>query len=368
MGESRHGQAAVRAAGVLYAFPGRISGFQFRWQRAGGREGNALHRLLWNGVADCHQRLSDGASRGEDARPYADFVRSRYLRLAPSLAAVLLVYLLGFLFFPERSKLPDDRVQASLYVAANLLLLPGVFPIEPILTVSWTLSYIMLFAVVLPPAYQLLRMKRWSPWARCGLYVAAMLVAGPSRFHAGSFLLLGALFAELRSDHADRGAGIPARQLYGLLTGFIVASAVCRMAGPGVDSWSVCLLNWAILGTVLLSLLNWEQPPIPEEWKSWIVQTGRRTYSFYLGQGITLNGLFLCLHRPQTGSLTGAAALYFLSLLPTILLAWLLHEGIEKRFASRPADPRENAGTGVRTVAVLHASPSTERSGFRQFS
>ena len=56
---------------------------------------------------------------------------------------------------------------------ANLLLLPGLFPIEPIVIVAWSLSYEMAFYLVMPPLVAALRLRGWPPAAR----VAAMLGA-----------------------------------------------------------------------------------------------------------------------------------------------------------------------------------------------
>jgi peptidoglycan/LPS O-acetylase OafA/YrhL len=51
---------------------------------------------------------------------------------------------------PEVSKVPSQPVSALIYICANLALLPGLFPIEPLIAVAWTLSYELFVYLLIP--------------------------------------------------------------------------------------------------------------------------------------------------------------------------------------------------------------------------
>ena len=83
------------------------------------------------------------------------------------------------------------------YLARNLILLPGIFPDTPVLTVAWVLPLIMCGYVLLPVGIWGLRriiptpMERFTFWMiAAGLWVGAAIVfdAGPIRF---CFLFVG---------------------------------------------------------------------------------------------------------------------------------------------------------------------------------
>src|SRR5262249_19827334 len=53
------------------------------------------------------------------------------------------------------NKIPPESERAALYVLANVSMLPGVLPINPIITVAWSLSYEMFFYLLLPAVISL---------------------------------------------------------------------------------------------------------------------------------------------------------------------------------------------------------------------
>jgi peptidoglycan/LPS O-acetylase OafA/YrhL len=66
-------------------------------------------------------------------RPFLPYLRRRVVRIYPAFAAVFAVYLLVSALLPQKSKLPEGTSDALLYIAANFLLLPGMFDIEPMI-------------------------------------------------------------------------------------------------------------------------------------------------------------------------------------------------------------------------------------------
>jgi peptidoglycan/LPS O-acetylase OafA/YrhL len=101
----------------------------------------------------------------------------RVERIYPVFAVVLGAYLLFSLLFPHAIDLPDSTEDRLAYIVANILLLPGVFDIEPIVPVAWSLSYEAGFYILAPIAVVGLGMRRWRSWHRCSLFLGIYAVA-----------------------------------------------------------------------------------------------------------------------------------------------------------------------------------------------
>ena len=71
-------------------------------------------------------------------QPFLWFMTRRVRRIYPAFVSVIYVAL--SCVFPTQSKIPHGGPDATLYLVDNLLLLPGLFPIEPMITVAWSPS------------------------------------------------------------------------------------------------------------------------------------------------------------------------------------------------------------------------------------
>lgn len=116
----------------------------------------------------------------------AGFIERRLRRIYPPFLVMMAVYVVLFLVVPGSAKWPVDG--EAWFVLKSLLLLPGVFEIEPVMTVAWSLSYELTFYLTMPAAIVLLRMERWSRMKRVALiaglsagYVAGMLAWFPGQ-------------------------------------------------------------------------------------------------------------------------------------------------------------------------------------------
>ncbi len=90
-----------------------------------------------------------GKSVAQKDFSYPDFMLKRSIRLYfPYLVVILLAYAFAAVF-PVFSKPHPDQNEFE-YFFSQLLLLPGLFPDRPLLTVSWTLSYIFAGYCILP--------------------------------------------------------------------------------------------------------------------------------------------------------------------------------------------------------------------------
>lgn len=112
------------------------------------------------------------------------FWRRRIVRVYPAFLAVLLLYLALSAVFPGRSKVGGSALGAALYVLENLLLLPGVFDIKPIVTVTWSLSYEFAFYWSLPVVIWLTGMRRWTSRWRTVFFIVIFTVSLACAFQA----------------------------------------------------------------------------------------------------------------------------------------------------------------------------------------
>jgi exopolysaccharide production protein ExoZ len=131
---------------------------------------------------------------------FLSYLGKRIRRIYPTFLFVLSVYVVLSLLMPSLSKLPASPADAAVYLVQNLLFLPGLLPIDPLITVSWSLSYEFLFYLTIPILIWVTGMRRWkrrwrvlyflfllaaiclaefvhaTPHGRLGLFVAGMLV------------------------------------------------------------------------------------------------------------------------------------------------------------------------------------------------
>jgi peptidoglycan/LPS O-acetylase OafA/YrhL len=74
----------------------------------------------------------------------------RARRIFPPYLVVLAIYVVLMLIDPHKSKLPADTVAAVIYIVECALLVPAFFGHEPIVGIAWSLTYEMLFYLLLP--------------------------------------------------------------------------------------------------------------------------------------------------------------------------------------------------------------------------
>ena len=97
---------------------------------------------------------------------YASFMRRRVQRIYPTFFALLCTYLLLSMMLPSEAKWPLDQGARAVYVIENLLLMPGMFDIVPMMTVAWTLSYEVFYYALIPIIVGGFGMRSWRPQAR----------------------------------------------------------------------------------------------------------------------------------------------------------------------------------------------------------
>lgn len=107
---------------------------------------------------------------------FSKFMQRRMMRIYPTFFVIFLMYLALSFVFSGESKLPESIFGKLTYILQNLFLLPGVFPIQPIITVSWTLSYDVFIYAALPILVQTLGMREWKPRNRVLFFLAIAII------------------------------------------------------------------------------------------------------------------------------------------------------------------------------------------------
>lgn len=278
---------------------------------------------------------------------YLRFVRLRLKRIyVPFLLVVALC--LGFsMLFPQYSRVHwQDLTWGDLF--SQLLLLPGLFPERPILTVTWTLSYIVAGYLLFPAVFLGLR----RAGAGCGPRIAVWAAVVAVCFSAGTagwfstrftYIPMGCLLCELVLGR-DR---IWKSRVF-LLRGVLVVGAVALGARIVLDGRLVDVANpylyralfsgsgLATLSSVIAAGLILQQRYeltrlIPGG--TGMAAFGRTGYSFYLLHGPVVK-LFAMIVIPQMVSRQAPAVAYWIMMpvcwMGAALAAALLYARVER--------------------------------------
>jgi exopolysaccharide production protein ExoZ len=280
-------------------------------------------------------------------KPFGSFMMRRIERIYPTFLVVFSLYLVLSFVFPQESKLPDGLGPTLWYLLQNLLLLPGIFPIEPMITVAWSLSYEVFYYLTIPLVISMAGLRHRSAQFRMRFFVAvaaAMVLVflafgGPVRllmFVAGIFL-----FEVLRAGLGKAGSGTLG--FFALIGGLMVmlvpmpfdGALVLRISLLAITFFVVCLVSLGNPGAWFSRALTWR----PLRW------LGNMSYSYYLLHGLALKAAFLALSMvwPAQGQST---ALFWVGLaltfVWTVACSAVLFLVVERPFSLTPK-PRKVA-------------------------
>lgn len=247
----------------------------------------------------------------ERKQGFFGFMWRRIRRIYPAFIAVFAVYWVLSSVYPGESSIPADA--PLLYVAENLLLLPGLFPIKPLITVAWSLSYEMFFYLCLPVAITTLGLRQRSPAFRIALIAATAIAVAAScavldvtytrliMFMAGMLVHEAIASRQVRAPAASVAACM---LVLGLAGSLMPVSGHIKTALLFASFYVVCMQCFVRPADGLARAFSWTPLRL----------LGNMSYSYYLLHGLTLKALFLLLsklHLPQ-----GHALALFCLLLP----------------------------------------------------
>ncbi len=278
-------------------------------------------------------------------QPFRGFMMRRVRRIYPAFLAVFVVYLaLGFAM-PSLNKVPPTDLLS--FVVANLLLLPGLFPITPLITVAWSLSYEMFFYLLIPIVIAGVRLRTWSgPNRVVGIAAVSALLLGYSAVAGGHPRLAMFLSGMLLHEALEATRWRPYASLSLLAAVFAVLLKIVATEGPFGFTMKILALY------VGFGLLCWSCMAQPKSWLgcglSWapLRWLGNLSYSYYLVHGLGLHLGFMIATIALPPKLWGAAggalllpATFALTLVPSLLL----YLAIERPLSLMPGKPLRSA-------------------------
>ena len=264
-------------------------------------------------------------------QPIGRFWIRRVERIYPAFTVVFLLYVaLSFTIAPE-NKIPPGRPDAAMYLLQNFLLLPGLFPINPLITVQWSLSFEIFFYLTIPIVIAALRLRRVPSLARlAGVIVAtvgfvAACVALPWPIRLISFLI-GMLLVELEglgvSPLLPLWAAVAA--VFGVAARFLTDSFDAQIVAVAIGWGALCYTCFRSPSTWLGRLFSWT----PLRW------LGNMSYSYYLLHGVTLKAAVIVV-----AAIAPPATSHWLMLfiaLPPLFLATVVTSGTLFLTVERP--------------------------------
>jgi exopolysaccharide production protein ExoZ len=313
---------------------------------------------------------------------YTSFMRRRIQRIYPVFLCVFALYLIVSKILPSESKISSGIFAASTYIIENLLLLPGMLQIDPIIVVSWSLSYEFFYYLSLPLLVSMLRMRDWQARKRvlffvalAFLFTAYCLIFRDNHIRLIMFISGIILYEAIHSYNVLNEATITFD--YIALCLFIVTLPIIYILSKRPDivsfvpyiniqgyRYRVVLLFFCFFvfvlacfrsRTLLHGIFSWA----PLRW------LGNMSYSYYLIHAITLKVLIFIMlqliHLPKN------SPILFWLLLPvsfsiTLASSTVLFIIVEKRFSLKPVpatrEPVQTMGyTGLSLAADQVLTP-----------
>lgn len=268
---------------------------------------------------------------------FSVFMGRRIKRLYPTFLTVFAIYI--FLSYAHGSggKIPPDGFDALIYLTANLFLLPGLLPIEPLVQVAWSLSYEIFFYITLPAVIAAFSLRSRTRYWRMNFVVAAavVFVAAAAAFggHVRLLMFLGGilLFEILAADKKN-----PLHEGFGFL-GLVGVVVVMCVPMPGSVLQTLRMIGLAV-GFGVICHLCFSKPAgfagrlFGMKYVRWL---GNMSYSYYLVHGLAIKIFFLIL-KPLAGSELPPLAplvLLFPCFLFTLLVSAFLFIWVERPYS-----------------------------------
>lgn len=290
----------------------------------------------------------------------AAFLRRRWRRIYPVYLVVFALYLVLSAIFPERSKIPSGWLAGGWYVGANLLLLPGLFDIPPLIRVAWSLSYEMVFYTLLPAAVSVTGFLRrpvlarvawlagagaayWcASWWWGGWYSKALLLA-PLGHPRLVLFLVGMV---VREAHGT-GWRLPGRaSWWGAWFGVVLCGLWWLPWTPGVKRQCVETVLLAVGGGPLIYWAGLPGNGLARALSgTGLRRLGQVSYSFYLVHGLVMHAIVFGVGLVWNGR---AGSWWYGGLLPVVFcsavgVAAVLYAQVERRLSFRShAEPEKN--------------------------
>ncbi|TCS38557.1 peptidoglycan/LPS O-acetylase OafA/YrhL [Paucimonas lemoignei] len=255
---------------------------------------------------------------------FGRFIHRRIQRIYPAFIVVFVIYVLLSFAFPSESKIPSDATEGFVYLAQNFLLLPGILPIEPLITVAWSLSYELFYYLVIPLVIAVFRLRdRSAAWRVSFFMIVASLLAAYCFAYGGHVRLIMFIAGILLYEVMESSWFLSPPSLLGFgafcvgILGTLVPvsgtmGAVLKTLILFVAFFFLCLTCFRNHLIWLSRVFSWA----PLRW------LGNMSYSYYLIHGLALKAGFLVL--PKVLPDAGFDSWLFWALLPPMFVLTLV--------------------------------------------
>lgn len=259
--------------------------------------------------------------------PFIKYMLRRIKRIYPTFSVVFFVYIaLSFVFVSE-TKIPRGTFEAVVYIIQNYLLMPGLFDIQPIITVAWSLSYEFFYYISMPVFLFIFKVRYWSAKYRFWFFLlgSACLFysfGDNSRYVRLLMFVPGILIFEAVTNSFFKY--VPPVGLFALLAAIAMVvvfkafqvQGIWKFVGLYVLFFLFCLDCFA--GKGLASRL------FSATYVRWL---GNMSYSYYLVHGLALKAIFMAIGHLIPVDVSGTLLFwvlilpcFFLTLIPAIVL------------------------------------------------
>jgi peptidoglycan/LPS O-acetylase OafA/YrhL len=277
-------------------------------------------------------------------KPFGSYLLRRIQRIYPTFTAVFVIYLVFSVIFPTESKIYAGW-KGFVYVIQNYFLMPGLFDIEPIITVAWSLSYEFFYYLLIPALITLLRLRSWWFIKRIVFFIVTTVIlflyfASYDRCIRLIMFIPGILLFEITESHLIKK--VPS---VGLLALFTAIVSMIFMNNLNINEcWKYALLFLlflvfcldCFLSSGLTSRLFSIRP------MRWL---GNMSYSYYLIHGLTLKFIFLVVQKINPAQ--HSDSLLFWVLFPVAFMFTLIPSAVLFIFVEKPYSLVQKPMSGV---------------------
>lgn len=290
-------------------------------------------------------------------QPFVPYMARRVRRIYPTFGVVFVVYVVLSFAFPATSKIPAPASAGLVFLIQNFLLLPGILPIDRMITVAWSLSYEMFFYVAIPALIAWLGLRERSAAWRVRLFSAAAVAIALACAAGGGPIKMIMFIAGMLLHEAGASRRLPAPGSAWALGCLVVGLLGTLLPGAGHAAY---VLRTALLFAAYFVLCH----ACLHEPSRWLARAfrwaplrwlGNMSYSYYLVHGLAVKAAFLALAAvwPATGQ---GAWLFWLALPPTFLFtlvpAAALFLVIERPLSLMPPAPARSASPSRETASA----------------
>lgn len=260
-------------------------------------------------------------------KPFLTYIKRRIQRIYPTFTVVFIIYLLLSAVFPSESKIPQGLIPGAIYIAKNYLLMPGLFDIQPIISVAWSLSYEFFYYLITPFIIFCLNLRSWPSELRITLFLLlSILFFFYFNHYPGHVRLLmfvsGILLYETVSNHPPQKTlhlGFPA-----LLLAIASIAVIDNLNINDYWRYPIIFVLFYLFCLECFSPPNFTARLFSLNPMRWL---GNMSYSYYLIHGLALKFIFLVIKHfypplnEQTWLFWAFLPLgFFLTLIPSALL------------------------------------------------